>query len=137
MDDLEQKIIQWHNIPCVAGQIFTLLGVHFFDLTTVIIVAILVDLLFSILKYFFVSSFEIIYLTIGHSMVLWIWSIGTLIFFIIQGRWWIGAYALAYYAFLATIAGIPGILIDRVVSKKMGCNFKYFAANRFREQQLK
>lgn len=132
MNELQQKVEQWYHIPRVAGQIFTLIGVHFFELKILIIGAVLIDLFFSILKYMIVSSFEIVYMTIGHSLVMWIWSIGTLIYFIIQGDWLIGAYALAYYAFFATIAGLPGIIvIDGIVGKMMGRHCKYFAVERF------
>jgi len=130
--NLPQEIEQWYHIPAIMGTIFTLIGVHFFDLITLIIIAAIVEFFFSIFKYFLVSSYSFIYYTLGHSIVLWVWSIGTLIYFIIIGKWWLGAYALAYYIFLGSVIGLPGIIIvDGIARKILGCHPKYYAAERF------
>jgi len=63
---------------------------------------------------------------------LWIWSIGTLIYFIIVKPWWIGAYALGYHIFIGSIIGLPGIIIvDGIAGKILGRHPKYYAAERF------
>ena len=130
--DLPQEVEMWYHFPMVAATIFTLIGVHFFDLITLIIVAAIIDFVLSILKYAIVSSYKIIYYSIGHSIVFWIWSIGTLIYFIVVGPWWLGAYALAYHIFIGSIIGLPGILIvDGIAGKITGKHPKYYAAERF------
>lgn len=118
------------------GTIFTLIGIHFFDLVTLVIIAAVIEFSFSIIKYIFVSSYSLIYYTIGHSIVLWVWSIGTLIYFIVIGQWWLGAYALAYHVFLGSIIGLPGILIvDGIAGKILGHHPKYYAAERLYKAQ--
>jgi len=129
--DFSQEIEQWYHIPMVMGTIFTLIGVHFFDLVTLVIIAAVIEFCFSILKYVFVSSYSLIYYTIGHAIVLWVWSVGTLIYFIIIGQWWLGAYALAYHVFLGSIIGLPGIIIvDGIARKILGRHPKYYGAER-------
>ena len=108
---VEQQVEQWFHISCVASEIFTLAGVHFFGIPTLLIGAIIVDLIFSILKYKVISPFNAIYWTVGHTIILWLWAIGTLIYFIYVGPWWMGAYALAYVLILNGIVSIPGMLI--------------------------
>jgi len=101
-----------------------------------VIIAAFIEFGFSILKYVFVSSYSFVYYTIGHSIVLWVWSIETLIYFIVIGQWWVGAYALAYHIFLGSIIGLPGILIvDGIAGKILGCHPKYYAAERFYGRQ--
>lgn len=135
--NLPQEIEQWYHIPAVLGTIFTLIGVHFFDLFKLIIIAAILEFSFAILKYIFVSSFKIIYYSIGHSIILWIWSIGTLVYFIIVGPWWLGAYALGYHIFIGSIIGLPGILIvDGIAGKILGKHPKYYAAERFYGHQI-
>jgi len=130
--DLPQEVEQWYHIPGTIGTIFTLIGVHFFDLVPLIIIAAIIDFCCSILKYAIVSSYKIIYYSIGHSIVLWIWSIGTLVYFIVVGPWWIGAYALGYHIFIGSIIGLPGIIIvDGIAGKILGRHPKYYAAERF------
>ncbi len=130
--DLPQEVEMWYHFPMVAATIFTLVGVHFFDLITLIIVAAIIDFVLSILKYAIVSSYKIIYYSIGHSIVFWIWSIGTLIYFIIVGPWWLGAYVLAYHIFIGSIIGLPGIIIvDGIARGILGKHPKYYAAERF------
>lgn len=133
--DFSQEIEQWYHIPMVMGSIFALIGVHFFDLVTLVIIGVIIEFSFSILKYVFVSSYSFIYYTIGHAIVLWVWSIGTLIYFIVIGQWWLGAYALAYHIFLGSIIGLPGIIIvDGIARKILGRHPKYYAAERFYEK---
>ncbi len=130
--DLPQEIEMWYHFPSTAATIFTLIGVYFFDIVKLIIIAAIIDFSFAILKYLIVSSYKFIYYTIGHSIVLWIWSIGTLIYFIIVKPWWIGAYALSYHIFIGSIIGLPGIIIvDGIAGKILGRHPKYYAAERF------
>ena len=130
--DLPQEVEMWYHFPNVAATIFTLVGVHFFDLLTLIIIAAIIDFVLSILKYAIVSTYKIVYYTIGHSIVLWILSIGTLIYFIVVGPWWLGAYAFGYFIFIGSIIGLPGILIvDGIARGILGRHPKYYAADRF------
>lgn len=130
--DLPQEVEMWYHFPNVAATIFTLVGVHFFNLITLVIIAAIIDFVLSILKYTIVSSYKIIYYSIGHSIVFWIWSIGTLIYFIVVGPWWLGAYAFAYFIFIGSIVGLPGIIIvDGIAGKILGKHPKYYAAERF------
>jgi hypothetical protein len=63
---------------------------------------------------------------------LWIWSIGTLIYFIIVKPWWIGAYALGYHIIIGSIIGLPGIIIvDGIAGKILGRHPKYYALEIF------
>ena len=130
--DLPQEVEMWYHFPGTIATIFTLIGVHFFDLIKLIIIAAVIDFCFTILKYAIVSSYKFIYYSIGHSIVLWIWGIGTLIYFIIVKPWGLGAYALAYHIFIGSIIGLPGILIvDGIAGKIMGRHPKYYAAEKF------
>ena len=120
------------HFPNTAAVIFTLIGVHFFDLIKLIIIAAIIDFSLSILKYLIVSSYKFIYYSIGHSIVLWVWGIGTLIYFIIAKPWWMGAYALGYFIFIGSIIGLPGIIIvDGIAGKILGRHPKYYAAEKF------
>jgi len=131
-DDLPQEVEMWYHFPSTAATIFTLVGVYFFDIVRLLIIAAIIDFCLTILKYLIVSSYKFIYYTIGHSIVLWIWGIGTLIYFIVIGPWWIGAYALGYYIFIGSIIGLPGIIIvDGIAGKILGRHPKYYAAERF------
>ncbi len=130
--DLPQEAEMWYHFPCTVATIFTFIGVHFFDLITLLVIAAIIDFSLSILKYLFVFSYKFIYYSIGHSIILWIWGIGTLIYFIIAKPWWMGAYALSYHIFIGSIVSIPGILIvDGIAKKIIRKNPKYYAAEIF------
>jgi len=130
--DLPQEVEMWYHFPGTIATIFTLIGVYFFDIVKLIIIAAIIDFCFAILKYLIVSSYKFIYYSIGHSIVLWIWGIGTLIYFIIVKPWWLGAYALGYHIFIGSIIGLPGIIIvDGIAVKILGRHPKYYAAEKF------
>lgn len=130
--DLPQEVEMWYHFPGTIATIFTLIGVHFFDIVKLIIIAAIIDFCFAILKYLIVSSYKFIYYSIGHSIVLWVWGIGTLIYFIIVKPWWFGAYALGYHIFIGSIIGLPGIIIvDGIAGKILGRHPKYYAAEKF------
>jgi hypothetical protein len=131
-DDLQQRVEQWYHIPAVAATVSTLIGVHFLSVPELLAVGLIVDFGLAILKYFVVSPFEVVYLTIGHSIVLWVWSGATLVYFVVKGTWWLGAYALGYHVILSTVIGLPGIfLVDSIAGLLLGCNPKYWAARKF------
>lgn len=131
-EGLPQEVDMWDGLPMVVATIFTLIAIHFINLVWLIIIAAIIDFCLSILKYAVVSSYKFIYYSFGHAIVLWIWSIGTLIYYIIVKPWWLGAYAFAYFIFLGAIVDLPGmIIVDGIATKILGRNHKYYAAERF------
>lgn len=130
MDDLHQRVEQWYHLPATVTQLYTLFAIHFLDLPTLFLTAVLLDLVVSVAKYLIYSPFEWLYLTLGHSVILWLATIGTFLFLGIQGEWVRAVYPLAFFLLLSSVAGLPGLLVDGVVGRRIGQHPKYLAASK-------
>ncbi len=137
MEERKNEVEMWSAFPGVVSQIYILIAIHYFDLITVIISALIIESFFEIVKYFYVSSYKFIFYSLGHSIVLWIWIISTSVYFIAKGNWLIFLYILASYTILPFITSIPGIIIDRLYLKLFGKFHKEFAKEKFESKTNK
>jgi hypothetical protein len=131
MDDRTRRIEQWYHLAIPVGTIFTLVGIHYLDLLPLFLGAVLAKLAADIAKYVAVSSYSWLYMTVGHSVVLWVWTLGTSVYFLADGDWVRGFYPVAYMFVLSTLAGLPSqLIVDGFVTKRTGRHPKYYGAAR-------